>query len=197
MVRLVAAIACALIMAAPRAEAQALFANPFASAAEYRSTRGETADAAYRLRYEVSRSELGRDAVVSELSIYVAPDWSLVREGVRTTLRDFKLNRTFALETDRFTSQNGLADLGSWSGKIVLICNRSWRDWVCGLKCLTIATPSPNSASPFPAPPPLLPHCANAAAALGSCAPIARSAASYSGKAHRHQRRSGRRCFKK
>lgn len=111
MVRLVAAIACALMMAAPRAEAQALFANPFASAAEYRSARGGTTDATYRLRYEVSRSELGRDAVVSELSIDVAPDWSLVRESGRTTLRDFKLNRTFALETDRFTTQNGLADL--------------------------------------------------------------------------------------
>ena len=105
---LVAASALAL---AQTAAAQPLFGNPLADAAAYRTERGETDEARFRARYEVTRIERGGAPIVSELVIDVANDWSLTREGEIVVLRDFRLNRVFTIGGGHFTTMNGLADL--------------------------------------------------------------------------------------
>lgn len=88
---------------------QTLFGDPFAAAAAYRAERGSTPQAAYQVVYEASERK-GRDPETrSERVFVVAADWSLVRDGERTLLRDFRLNRTFELERDGFTTSNGAA----------------------------------------------------------------------------------------
>jgi hypothetical protein len=97
---------------APFAASAQVFANPFGDAAFYRQMRGEApAEATYRVRYEVTRTEPNQAPATSEIVIDVAPDWSLSREGDQIYLRDFRLNRMFILQGDSFVSGNGLADI--------------------------------------------------------------------------------------
>jgi hypothetical protein len=103
--------ACVFLLASTQAMAQPIFANPFADAAAYRRDRGDLTEARFRLRYEVTRTEGHGAPVVSDLTIDVASDWSLAREGETSVLRDFRLNRIFVLNGDRFSTMNGLAVL--------------------------------------------------------------------------------------
>ncbi|QGZ93499.1 hypothetical protein [Terricaulis silvestris] len=101
-----------VVWLAPCAASAQLFADPFADAAAYRQMRREApADATYRVRYEVTRIEPNQAPAVSEVTIDVAADWSLTREGDQVFLRDFQLNRTFILRGDSFVSTNSLADI--------------------------------------------------------------------------------------
>lgn len=124
------AAACAGVFCSP-ALAQPLFANPFAEAAEYRAARSAPEDARYRVRYEVTRSEFGQAPETSEFVIDVAADWSLTRTDGRASLRDFRVNRMFSLEADRFMTMNGLADL------TFRVMERQNRDYLRGLLAAT------------------------------------------------------------
>lgn len=101
----------ALLLAPLPAAAQTLFVNPFADAATYRGQRGATSDAQYRVRYEVTRVTRGGAPAVTELTLDVADNWALAREGDVTRLYDFQLNRVFTLNADSFTSMNALGPL--------------------------------------------------------------------------------------
>lgn len=91
------------------AAAQAPFGNPFSDATAYQSERGSVSDAHYRVRYEATITARGAAPVVSELTLDVADDWVLARDGNRATLYDFRLNRVFTLSPESFVGQNGLA----------------------------------------------------------------------------------------
>jgi hypothetical protein len=91
--------------------AQDLFGNPFAGAASYRSERGDLSDARYRVRYEVTQVQRGGDAQTREVTIDVADDWALFRNGDLVTLYDYRLNRVFTLGGGSFTTTNGMADV--------------------------------------------------------------------------------------
>ncbi|MEZ5971440.1 MAG: hypothetical protein R3C31_06545 [Hyphomonadaceae bacterium] len=93
------------------AAAQAFFGNPFSDAATYRSARGALDEARYRVRYDATITEHGGQPVVGEITFDVADDWALVREGDRTTLYDFQLNRVFTIDADSFRGQNAMGNL--------------------------------------------------------------------------------------
>jgi len=106
------AILGVVIALAPFSAAAQLFANPFADPTAYLQARGATpADATYRARYEVTRTEPDQAPVTAEVIIDVAPDWSLTREGESAVLRDFRSGRTFMLQGDTYTSMNSMADI--------------------------------------------------------------------------------------
>ncbi|MBY0564927.1 MAG: hypothetical protein K2P58_12160 [Hyphomonadaceae bacterium] len=111
MIRRTLAAASAALFAPCAAMAQPLFDNPLAEASVYLLQRGQPSEATYRLRYEVTRVERGEDPITSELTLDIGPDWSVWRDGTLTVLLDFRLNRTFVLDHDRFTTVNGAADL--------------------------------------------------------------------------------------
>jgi hypothetical protein len=97
---------------APFSATAQLFANPFAEPAAYLQSRGAApAEATYRVRYEVTRTEPDQTPAVAQVIIDVAPDWSLTREGESAVLRDFRSGRTFMLQGDTFTSMNSMADI--------------------------------------------------------------------------------------
>lgn len=100
---------CFLWIGASAAIAQPIFSNPLSDAATYRAARGDLSPATYRLRYEVTTSRSREAPTVRELIIDVAGDWSVTRDGEQVTLRDYRLNRYFTLQADRFTTMNGLA----------------------------------------------------------------------------------------
>lgn len=100
-----------LSLAPVAAFAQPLYGNPFADAAFYRAARTTTSDATYRLRYEMTQSHTTNTPIVLQVTIDVAPDWSLVRDAAGTVLYDFQINRTFAISGDTFSTSNGLAAL--------------------------------------------------------------------------------------
>ncbi|MEZ5955797.1 MAG: hypothetical protein R3C27_01095 [Hyphomonadaceae bacterium] len=93
------------------AAAQALVGNPFAEASTYRNQRDALDDARYRVRYEATHVTGSGAPEVTELTLDVADDWALAREGERTTLYDFQLNRVFTLSADSFTGINGFSGL--------------------------------------------------------------------------------------
>jgi hypothetical protein len=110
---------------------QPLFGDPLAAAAAYRSERGSVPQAAYQVIYEASDRK-GRDAATrSERVFVVAADWSLVRDGERAVLRDFRLNRTFLLQPDGFTTANGAAML------VFRVMERQNRAFLAGLLAKT------------------------------------------------------------
>jgi len=100
-----------MMLASSPAQAQPLFANPFAEAETYRSERGAATEARYRVRYEAMHAERGGPPVVREVVIDVGPDWSLVRQGEHARLYDFRLNRVFTIDDASFSTMNGLADV--------------------------------------------------------------------------------------
>lgn len=94
------------------AHAQAFFANPFLPAADILAARLDTSPATLQLRYAVTASEHGLQETTGELVIDIAPDWAKVRKDNIIWLYDFRLNRTFEIQTDsqRFISYNSFAD---------------------------------------------------------------------------------------
>lgn len=103
-------VATSLFFLIPAAAvSESLFANPFADAAAYRRARGDCPAAYYRLRYERIVEDGDAKPAASEVVIDLAPDWYLTRAGDHMVLRDFRLNRLFILDGDRYTTVNDLA----------------------------------------------------------------------------------------
>lgn len=114
-------VALGIALASTTAQAQTYFSNPFATPAAERAARGETPNATVRYHYDVSHTERGGAAVTSQMTIDVAADWALVREGQRTMLYDFRRNRLFDINgaAHTFVSYNALASPGFRLGEYV------------------------------------------------------------------------------
>jgi hypothetical protein len=88
-----------------------LLGNPLDTAAGYLRARGSAPPARQTIRYAVTLSEEGKAPRRSEVTFALGDDWAAYREGDATTLIDYRLNRRFVLQQDRFTAVNGMADL--------------------------------------------------------------------------------------
>lgn len=110
--RLLALCLIALSLSASPASAQELFANPFATAREFLTQRGASANATFRARYEQTIVERA-PASTTEVIVDVASDWALVRRGPSLLLYDFRLGRLFDLsDAASFTATNQFGALG-------------------------------------------------------------------------------------